>query len=162
MNNPKVLHENQRAMCFSSSKGWSDGGIPRRVLRPLALSLGGESLFLWDSAALRFWHPSPPAAGRCQKPENPLSSKLDADFLTFGGGRGIRTPGTLPPNSFQDCRHRPLGHSSGSDGKFSNYPVLSQKFLQRGERSRLPHQFPSFFSSALSSAAKNLYWNSSR
>ena len=28
------------------------------------------------------------------------------------GGGGIRTPGTLPPNSFQDCRHRPLGHTS--------------------------------------------------
>ena len=30
----------------------------------------------------------------------------------FSGGGGIRTPGTLPFNSFQDCRHRPLGHTS--------------------------------------------------
>ena len=56
--------------------------------------------------------------------------------LTFCGGGGIRTPGTLPPNSFQDCRHRPLGHTSVTDipywvGKFSKYPVLKQKNLSR-------------------------------
>ena len=28
------------------------------------------------------------------------------------GGGGIRTPGTFRYNSFQDCRHRPLGHTS--------------------------------------------------
>ena len=33
-------------------------------------------------------------------------------FNDFCGGGGIRTPGTLPYNSFQDCRHRPLGHAS--------------------------------------------------
>ena len=32
--------------------------------------------------------------------------------IPFCGGGGIRTPGTLPFNSFQDCRHRPLGHTS--------------------------------------------------
>ena len=33
----------------------------------------------------------------------------------------MRTAGTLPYNSFQDCRHRPLGHSSGifADAKIS-------------------------------------------
>lgn len=30
----------------------------------------------------------------------------------FGGGRGIRTPGGVTLNSFQDCRNRPLCHSS--------------------------------------------------
>ncbi len=30
----------------------------------------------------------------------------------FGGDGGIRTPGTLPHNSFQDCRIRPLCHIS--------------------------------------------------
>ena len=29
-----------------------------------------------------------------------------------GGGGGIRTPGELPHNGFQDRRLRPLGHSS--------------------------------------------------
>ena len=33
-------------------------------------------------------------------------------FNQLCGGGGIRTPGTLPFNSFQDCRHRPLGHTS--------------------------------------------------
>lgn len=33
-------------------------------------------------------------------------------MITLRGGGGIRTPGALPHNSFQDCRHRPLGHTS--------------------------------------------------
>lgn len=36
----------------------------------------------------------------------------------FGGERGIRTPGLLRVNSFQDCRDRPLRHFSG--GKITN------------------------------------------
>ena len=31
-------------------------------------------------------------------------------FLFYGAERGIRTPGQLPVNSFQDCRNRPLYH----------------------------------------------------
>ena len=30
------------------------------------------------------------------------------------GGRGIRTPGGVTLNSFQDCRIRPLCHSSNA------------------------------------------------
>ena len=38
---------------------------------------------------------------------------LKVDFRTLsGGGRGIRTPGPVTVNSFQDCRIRPLCHSS--------------------------------------------------
>ena len=33
----------------------------------------------------------------------------------FGGGRGIRTPGVVKPNGFQDRRNRPLCHPSGSE-----------------------------------------------
>ena len=33
--------------------------------------------------------------------------------LRFSGGRGIRTPGSVTYNSFQDCRIKPLCHSSG-------------------------------------------------
>ena len=33
-------------------------------------------------------------------------------FFSFGGERGIRTPGPVTVNSFQDCRNRPLCHSS--------------------------------------------------
>ena len=36
-------------------------------------------------------------------------------FEVFGGGRGIRTPGTLLYNGFQDRRIRPLCHSSGRE-----------------------------------------------
>lgn len=32
--------------------------------------------------------------------------------ISTGGGRGIRTPGPVTVNSFQDCRIRPLCHSS--------------------------------------------------
>jgi hypothetical protein len=32
----------------------------------------------------------------------------------FGGERGIRTPGPVTVNSFQDCRNRPLCHLSGA------------------------------------------------
>ena len=36
-------------------------------------------------------------------------------FELLGGGRGIRTPGTLRYNGFQDRRIRPLCHSSGRE-----------------------------------------------
>ena len=42
----------------------------------------------------------------------------------FSGGRGIRTPGGVTLNSFQDCRIRPLCHSSLADANiisFFNY-----------------------------------------
>jgi len=35
-------------------------------------------------------------------------------FVLGGGERGIRTPGTLQYNSFQDCRIRPLCHFSAA------------------------------------------------
>jgi hypothetical protein len=34
--------------------------------------------------------------------------------FAFSGERGIRTPGTLQYNSFQDCRIRPLCHFSAA------------------------------------------------
>ena len=50
-------------------------------------------------------------------------------FALRGGG-GIRTPGTLPFNSFQDCRHRPLGHTSGiTDCKDKDKKLSRQKYL---------------------------------
>ena len=33
----------------------------------------------------------------------------------FGGERGIRTPGPVTVNSFQDCRIRPLCHLSAAN-----------------------------------------------
>ena len=58
-------------------------------------------------------------------------------YFALRGGRGIRTPGTLPYNSFQDCRHRPLGHSSILNAmqrfRLQGVPAanLSQTGLQR-------------------------------
>jgi hypothetical protein len=40
---------------------------------------------------------------------------LPAGFYNLCGGRGIRTPGTLRYNGFQDRRIRPLCHSSGRE-----------------------------------------------
>jgi hypothetical protein len=39
-------------------------------------------------------------------------------WVSFCGERGIRTPGGVTLNSFQDCRIRPLCHFSFSDGKY--------------------------------------------
>ena len=50
----------------------------------------------------------------------------------WSGGGGIRTPGTLPFNSFQDCRHRPLGHTSGYQSDF-----LSVSFFFSSRRKNL-------------------------
>ncbi len=36
-------------------------------------------------------------------------------YKAFGGERGIRTPGPVTVNSFQDCRNRPLCHFSRND-----------------------------------------------
>ncbi len=57
--------------------------------------------------------------------------------IALCGGGGIRTPGTLPFNSFQDCRHRPLGHTSGiADCKDKDKKLSGQKYLTipRGRR----------------------------
>ena len=50
-------------------------------------------------------------AAHRQKPKTAGRKKRPAAFQVRGGG-GIRTPGTFQYNSFQDCRHRPLGHAS--------------------------------------------------
>ena len=36
----------------------------------------------------------------------------ETSFVVNGGEGGIRTPGRLPPNGFQDRRFRPLSHLS--------------------------------------------------
>lgn len=38
-----------------------------------------------------------------------------------GGERGIRTPGSVTFNSFQDCRNRPLCHFSGDKSIIFSY-----------------------------------------
>lgn len=48
--------------------------------------------------------------------------------LGFGGERGIRTPGTLQFNGFQDRRIRPLCHFSAAKIRsFSDTSMLSEK-----------------------------------
>ena len=39
-------------------------------------------------------------------------------YKAYCGERGIRTPGGVTLNSFQDCRIRPLCHFSNSGGKY--------------------------------------------
>ena len=41
-----------------------------------------------------------------------MNSSFSFIVLSFGGGREIRTPGGVTHNSFQDCRIKPLCHSS--------------------------------------------------
>ncbi len=47
-----------------------------------------------------------------QMPESQKTKKLHDGEAFLCGGRGIRTPGGVTLNSFQDCRIRPLCHSS--------------------------------------------------
>src|SRR5450432_2812651 len=46
----------------------------------------------------------------------------------FSGGRGIRTPGSITYNSFQDCRVKPLCHSSGD--KIIRFFYLTRKKMK--------------------------------
>ena len=54
---------------------------------------------------------------------NNLSFKRN--YASSGGGGGIRTPGELPHNGFQDRRLQPLGHSSANPAGFDD----PRKFL---------------------------------
>jgi len=55
-----------------------------------------------------------------QKTINPAMRGV---YIVCGGERGIRTPGTLRYNSFQDCRIRPLCHFSGAKLAFFLKPL---------------------------------------
>ena len=69
--------------------------------------------------------------------KNPNSHNNDFDLLfraksllsSCGGGGGIRTPGGLRLNGFQDRRYRPLSHPSGFYG--ANAPT---RRLRGGQR----------------------------
>jgi hypothetical protein len=65
-----------------------------------------------------------------KKPENSafyrLLYKTYQKKLNFGGERGIRTPGNLRFNGFQDRRIRPLCHLSGAKIGWQGY--LSKLF----------------------------------
>ncbi len=51
-----------------------------------------------------------------EKQKNPVNHRFYRVLIPFvfktGGERGIRTPGPVTVNSFQDCRNRPLCHFS--------------------------------------------------
>jgi hypothetical protein len=54
----------------------------------------------------------PSKLGPSASNKNPAAVGCGID-LGAGGERGIRTPGGVTLNSFQDCRNRPLCHLSG-------------------------------------------------
>ena len=62
----------------------------------------------------------------------PLQGTTDTVRITFSdrkntsGERGIRTPGDLRLNGFQDRLHRPLGHLSNQDFHYTDGMVLCQ------------------------------------
>ena len=59
--------------------------------------------------------PLTPAAGFAKGHKRNRSGKPGGSFMSFGGERGIRTPGTHKEfNSFRDCPVRPLRHLSFS------------------------------------------------
>ena len=87
--------------------------------------------------------------------------------IALCGGGGIRTPGTLPFNSFQDCRHRPLGHTSGIADCKDNDKKLSRQILfgitnDRAWLINVKDRDLSYSFSGSSPRAKNLYWKNIR
>ena len=61
----------------------------------------------------RFTHPTP-LAGEPLRPLGYFSMSSSYAVKKTGGERGIRTPGTLQYNGFQDRRDRPLCHLSNA------------------------------------------------
>jgi hypothetical protein len=56
-------------------------------------------------------------SAKAKTPENHRISGVLIPFRIFiSGERGIRTPGPVTVNSFQDCRNRPLCHFSNKSG----------------------------------------------
>ena len=124
---------------FTKHKGRESGGMALRGLRRLARSLvGGLKSKTTMGIAVAALPTIPffaaracgceqaPTAGPVDKKASPRNAGMPLSSLICGGG-GIRTPGTLPYNSFQDCRHRPLGHTSGKEYKDSKkYGFLLQ------------------------------------
>ncbi len=117
---------------FHSSIGQMDQNV---FLTPAPLPRRGAwgegnvsllSLFLRDFA----FGDIPPRLRRGfanQHQKSAIEQARCAFLLPLCGGRGIRTPGTLLYNSFQDCRHRPLGHSSNWECKDSEKLFLCKK-----------------------------------
>ena len=50
--------------------------------------------------------------------------------LFYGGERGIRTPGTLRHNGFQDRRFKPLTHLSANGNNLENVFESRQIFIK--------------------------------
>ena len=50
-------------------------------------------------------------------------------FGLFCGERGIRTPGGVTLNSFQDCRIRPLCHFSFADANIGRFCRITQVLM---------------------------------
>jgi hypothetical protein len=61
---------------------------------------------------LGFLFSSPRLIASAQTRRENKKPRFQRGFLCFGGERGIRTPGGVTLNSFQDCRIRPLCHFS--------------------------------------------------
>ena len=75
--------------------------------RASSLSKSGQRPFCF------FVIPGSSKLGRpCRRKQNPASAGL---LDRLGGERGIRTPGPVTVNGFQDRRNRPLCHLSGSE-----------------------------------------------
>ena len=106
-----------RPLHFREGLGWALTGAGPKGSGP-PLSLAAASLRL--ATAPRRFHAIATASGGSSPatshwPGGPLprpSPKPRESRFNFGGGEGIRTPGTLPYGGFQNRCLRPLGHSS--------------------------------------------------
>ena len=112
----------------------------RNSFRPAPPVICEQGLFLKEDCAER-------SERKSRRRAEKLFSKAGADKKTaelmfcraiFGSGkRGIRTPGTLQFNGFQDRRNRPLCHLSGS--KSNMYFRFCQMFVPQTGTARPGH-----------------------
>ena len=111
--NKKSAHQGERILILNAeeeglvgtSASFSRGEDPTNTSNPITRRLAIDFLFasiLSQASLVRL--------DANKKPDQKLIG-----FELPGGGRGIRTPGTLRYNGFQDRRIRPLCHSSGRE-----------------------------------------------
>ncbi len=118
--------ESQKVILEEKAERTGGKNQPFSKLYELACSFIENPLKLWDTGQLEHKHAvlklvfsAPPQYTRNQGFTNPnLSlpfkalSGLNGQLGQDGGEGGIRTPGTVKPNGFQDRRIRPLCHLS--------------------------------------------------
>ena len=93
---------------WKSARAWTPAKIKK--IKPQSRDC---DRFCQDNLRCKTIHPFTKNVIYMRPTGNPQNTKTPELFVqVFSGGTGIRTPGPVTVNSFQDCRNRPLCHSS--------------------------------------------------